>query len=214
MFPSCISKPADSGGKRSSLAKLLLGVFVVYMLHTAWLLYGFLNTKPCDGGRGEHCIASYLAVRPRLQVSSWLFLTGLRTPNSSACVRSSCTDLIRLPLIFHRVMRLSIEPSPRKVIHSEPLNSPVIYIIDEMHQWWWYWVSHSSLKYYKGIYFNMVCNWTHFHFSVTFISAVAPDFDLSFHTIERLLWISSPLFSWVSSPAYCQTTASSTLQWK
>ncbi|TMS11077.1 Cleft lip and palate transmembrane protein 1-like protein [Larimichthys crocea] len=69
MFPSCCSKPADSGAKRSSIAKLLLGVFVVYTLHTVWLLYGFLNTKPCDGGRGEHCIASYLTARPRLQMS-------------------------------------------------------------------------------------------------------------------------------------------------
>ncbi|KAF3691723.1 Cleft lip and palate transmembrane protein 1-like protein [Channa argus] len=39
------------------------------MLHTAWLLYGFLNTKPCDRGKGEHCITSYLAVNPRLQLS-------------------------------------------------------------------------------------------------------------------------------------------------
>ncbi|XP_042280077.1 cleft lip and palate transmembrane protein 1-like protein isoform X1 [Thunnus albacares] len=69
MFPSCCSKPADGSAKRSSIAKLLLGVFVVYMLHTAWLLYGFLNTKPCDGGRGEHCISSYLTARPRLQLS-------------------------------------------------------------------------------------------------------------------------------------------------
>ncbi|KAM3614393.1 uncharacterized protein V6R79_013391 [Siganus canaliculatus] len=69
MFPSCYSKPGDSGSKRSSIAKLLLGVFVVYMLHTVWLLYAFLNTKPCDGGRGEHCIASYLEARPNLQLS-------------------------------------------------------------------------------------------------------------------------------------------------
>ncbi|KAM8734816.1 lipid scramblase CLPTM1L-like [Acanthopagrus schlegelii] len=69
MFPSCYTKPAESGAKRSSIAKLLLGVFVVYMLHTVWLLYGFLNTKPCDGGRGETCIASYLTARPRLVLS-------------------------------------------------------------------------------------------------------------------------------------------------
>lgn len=68
MLPSCCSKPADGSGKRSSLAKLLLGVFVVYTLHTVWLLYGFINTKPCDGGRGELCVSSYLAARPRLQV--------------------------------------------------------------------------------------------------------------------------------------------------
>uniref|UniRef100_A0A8C7ZXH3 Lipid scramblase CLPTM1L n=1 Tax=Oryzias sinensis TaxID=183150 RepID=A0A8C7ZXH3_9TELE len=48
---------------------LLLGVFVVYALHTAWLLYGFLNSKPCDRSRGELCMASYLHNRPRLQLS-------------------------------------------------------------------------------------------------------------------------------------------------
>ncbi|XP_049585523.1 lipid scramblase CLPTM1L [Syngnathus scovelli] len=70
MFPSCCSKPANSGGKRSSMAKLVLGVFLVYMAHTAWLLYGFLNTKSCDEGRREEgCITSYLSSRPRLQLS-------------------------------------------------------------------------------------------------------------------------------------------------
>lgn len=70
MLASCYSKPADSGSKRSSVTKLLLGVFVVYMLHTAWLLYGFLNTKPCEESRGERCISSYLTARPRLQVGA------------------------------------------------------------------------------------------------------------------------------------------------
>ncbi|XP_062254431.1 lipid scramblase CLPTM1L-like [Platichthys flesus] len=71
MLPSCCSKPAadGSGKKSSSVAKLLLGVFVVYSLHTAWLLYGFLNTRPCDEDRGETCITSYLTGRPRLQLS-------------------------------------------------------------------------------------------------------------------------------------------------
>ncbi|KAK5862558.1 hypothetical protein PBY51_017940 [Eleginops maclovinus] len=71
MFPSCQSKPGgeSSSTKRSSIAKMLLGVFVVYMLHTAWLLYGFLNTKPCDRSKGEQCISSYLTSRPRLQLS-------------------------------------------------------------------------------------------------------------------------------------------------
>uniref|UniRef100_A0A3B4BH96 Lipid scramblase CLPTM1L n=1 Tax=Periophthalmus magnuspinnatus TaxID=409849 RepID=A0A3B4BH96_9GOBI len=56
--------------EKSSWAKLLLGVFIVYMLHTAWLLYSFLNNKPCDGG--EHCISSYLTARPRLQVNVYM----------------------------------------------------------------------------------------------------------------------------------------------
>ncbi|TNN80009.1 Cleft lip and palate transmembrane protein 1-like protein [Liparis tanakae] len=70
MFPWCQSKPADGTGNRSAVAKLLLGVFVVYMLHTGWLLFGFINTKPCDGSTGELCITSYLTARARLQVST------------------------------------------------------------------------------------------------------------------------------------------------
>lgn len=81
MFPSCYSKPTDSGGKRSSVAKLLLGVFVVYMLHTAWLLYGFLNTKPCDEDRGDPCVTSYLAAKPRLQVRTVFFFSTMENIN-------------------------------------------------------------------------------------------------------------------------------------
>ena len=70
MFPSCYSKPTDSVFQRTSLAKILLGVFIVYMFHTCWVIYGFVYTKPCESGSGEHCISSYLATRPRLQVSN------------------------------------------------------------------------------------------------------------------------------------------------
>ncbi|KAG7269750.1 hypothetical protein CRUP_010775 [Coryphaenoides rupestris] len=52
-----------------SFTRIFLGVFVVYMVHTAWVLYGFLNTRPCDRAKGEQCIASYLAERPKLQLS-------------------------------------------------------------------------------------------------------------------------------------------------
>ncbi|XP_061675069.1 lipid scramblase CLPTM1L-like isoform X2 [Syngnathoides biaculeatus] len=69
MLPSCCSKPTAASGKRSATAKLLLGVFVVYVGHTAWLLYGFLNAKTCEEGRREGCITSYLSDRPRLQLS-------------------------------------------------------------------------------------------------------------------------------------------------
>lgn len=78
MFPSCCTKPSGNGGKKSSWTKLLLGVFVVYMLHTAWLLYGFFNNKPCDGG--EHCITSYLTARPRLQLSIFTCLVPDNSP--------------------------------------------------------------------------------------------------------------------------------------
>uniref|UniRef100_A0A8C7K2I8 Lipid scramblase CLPTM1L n=1 Tax=Oncorhynchus kisutch TaxID=8019 RepID=A0A8C7K2I8_ONCKI len=47
MFPSCYSKPTSSKDlfKRTYLTKILLGVFVVYMSHTCWVIYGFVYTK-------------------------------------------------------------------------------------------------------------------------------------------------------------------------
>ncbi|XP_050932264.1 lipid scramblase CLPTM1L isoform X1 [Lates calcarifer] len=109
MFPSCCSKPAESGGKRSSIAKLLLGVFVVYMLHTAWLLYGFLNTKPCDGGRGEHCITSYLAARPRLQMSVFTCLV----PDNSQLNLAVRIDPFDPQSTFERQVNVSLPEETR-----------------------------------------------------------------------------------------------------
>lgn len=109
MFPSCCSKTSDSSGKRSSIAKLLLGVFVVYMLHTAWLLYGFLNTKPCDGASGEQCIPSYLTARPRLQVSQASFLTpsfSLQIDKTPYTVRSSSTNYSILTYVDRRLLHI------------------------------------------------------------------------------------------------------------
>lgn len=88
MFPSCYSKPADGSNKRISVAKLLLGVFVVYMLHSVWLLHGFFSTKGCDEGRGEHCITSYLTVKPRIQVGKNLYSCSLTsTLNRGKCMQ-------------------------------------------------------------------------------------------------------------------------------
>lgn len=58
---------------RSSFTSLVVGVFVVYVVHTCWVMYGIVYTRPCasDG----NCIQPYLARRPKLQVSAgsgWL----------------------------------------------------------------------------------------------------------------------------------------------
>lgn len=52
---------------RSSFTTLVVGVFVVYVVHTCWVMYGIVYTRPCaaDG----NCIQPYLARRPKLQVS-------------------------------------------------------------------------------------------------------------------------------------------------
>ncbi|KAF7665176.1 hypothetical protein LDENG_00152040 [Lucifuga dentata] len=109
MFPSCYSKSVDSGGKRSSIAKLLLGVFVVYMLHSAWLLYGFLNTKPCDRSRGEHCITPYLSARPRLQLSVFTCLV----PDDSQLNLAVRIDPFDPHSTFNRQVNISLPEETR-----------------------------------------------------------------------------------------------------
>ncbi|GAB5567400.1 cleft lip and palate transmembrane protein 1-like protein isoform X3 [Prionailurus iriomotensis] len=52
---------------RSSFTSLVVGVFVVYVVHTCWVMYGIVYTRPC-GGDGN-CIQPYLARRPKLQLS-------------------------------------------------------------------------------------------------------------------------------------------------
>ncbi|XP_076016827.1 lipid scramblase CLPTM1L-like isoform X2 [Genypterus blacodes] len=111
MFPSCCSKPeAESGGaKRSSIAKLLLGVFVVYTLHTAWLLYGFINNKPCDRSRGEHCISSYLSTRPTLQLSVFTCLV----PDNSQLHLAVRIDPFHPHASFDRQVNVSLPEQTR-----------------------------------------------------------------------------------------------------
>lgn len=53
---------------RSSFTSLVVGVFVVYVVHTCWVMYGIVYTRPCTGD--TNCIQPYLARRPKLQVSA------------------------------------------------------------------------------------------------------------------------------------------------
>uniref|UniRef100_A0A672PJU5 Lipid scramblase CLPTM1L n=1 Tax=Sinocyclocheilus grahami TaxID=75366 RepID=A0A672PJU5_SINGR len=69
MFPSCYSKPKNGSQFKMSYTKVIFGVLVVYVLHTCWAMYGFIHTKPCDSAKGDSCVASYLTVKPRLQLS-------------------------------------------------------------------------------------------------------------------------------------------------
>ncbi|XP_060047107.1 lipid scramblase CLPTM1L isoform X2 [Erinaceus europaeus] len=52
---------------RGSLTGLAVGVFVVYVAHTCWVMYGIVYTRPC--APPGHCVLPYLARRPKLQLS-------------------------------------------------------------------------------------------------------------------------------------------------
>uniref|UniRef100_A0A667X030 Lipid scramblase CLPTM1L n=1 Tax=Myripristis murdjan TaxID=586833 RepID=A0A667X030_9TELE len=55
--------------QKTSFTTLIVGVFVVYVLHTCWVMYGIVYTKPCDSPRGDNCITPFLAGKPKLQLS-------------------------------------------------------------------------------------------------------------------------------------------------
>ncbi|XP_033980919.1 cleft lip and palate transmembrane protein 1-like protein [Trematomus bernacchii] len=63
---------------KASFTSLIVGVFVVYVLHTCWVMYGIVYTKPCDNPKEDNCITSFLAGNPKLQLSIY---TALR-PNA------------------------------------------------------------------------------------------------------------------------------------
>ncbi|XP_030596917.1 lipid scramblase CLPTM1L [Archocentrus centrarchus] len=63
---------------KTSFTTLIVGVFVVYVLHTCWVMYGIVYTKPCNNPKGANCIIPFLAGNPKLQLSIY---TSLR-PNA------------------------------------------------------------------------------------------------------------------------------------
>uniref|UniRef100_A0A6Q2YV29 Lipid scramblase CLPTM1L n=1 Tax=Esox lucius TaxID=8010 RepID=A0A6Q2YV29_ESOLU len=82
---------------RTSITKLLLGVFVVYMLHTCWVIYGFLYIKSCDRGKGD-CISSYLANRPHLQVIRGLGLPYIVDNSNDFDIHSKFERVVNVSL--------------------------------------------------------------------------------------------------------------------
>ncbi|KAF1381692.1 hypothetical protein PFLUV_G00156630 [Perca fluviatilis] len=59
---------------KTSFTTVIVGVFVVYVLHTCWVMYGIVYTKPCDSPTGDNCITPFLAGDPKLQLSIYTAL--------------------------------------------------------------------------------------------------------------------------------------------
>ncbi|XP_032905270.1 cleft lip and palate transmembrane protein 1-like protein [Amblyraja radiata] len=57
------------GFKSSNFTTLIVGLFVAYVLHTCWVMYGIVYTKPCVSPKTHNCIKPYLAGNPRIQLS-------------------------------------------------------------------------------------------------------------------------------------------------
>uniref|UniRef100_A0A2R8MXS6 Lipid scramblase CLPTM1L n=1 Tax=Callithrix jacchus TaxID=9483 RepID=A0A2R8MXS6_CALJA len=52
---------------RSFFTRLVVGMFVVSVVHTCWVMYHIVYTRPCSGDAS--CIQPYLVRRPKLQLS-------------------------------------------------------------------------------------------------------------------------------------------------
>ncbi|XP_051926317.1 lipid scramblase CLPTM1L [Hippocampus zosterae] len=59
---------------KSSFTTLVVGVFVVYVVHTCWVMYGIVYTKPCEPPSSTGCITPFLAGNPELQMSVYTAL--------------------------------------------------------------------------------------------------------------------------------------------
>ena len=62
---------------KTSFTTLVIGVFVVYVLHTCWVMFGIVYTKPCEDPKSDICISPYLTGKPHLQVSTHLFVYSI-----------------------------------------------------------------------------------------------------------------------------------------
>ncbi len=87
---------------KTSLTSLIVGVFLLYVLHTCWVMFGIVYTKPCEKPQSDSCISPHLAGKPRLQVRL----------SAMCCPMWTCTAY------FHSV---HVKPGPCGSLYSHVL---------------------------------------------------------------------------------------------
>uniref|UniRef100_A0A4W3JYN7 Lipid scramblase CLPTM1L n=1 Tax=Callorhinchus milii TaxID=7868 RepID=A0A4W3JYN7_CALMI len=99
-------------GGKTSFTTLIVGVFVAYVLHTCWVMYGIIYTKSCASRKTKSCIKPYLVENPRMQLSIY------------TSTKNSVTDGANLNLIlnidhfdvnskFERIVNISLPKKTR-----------------------------------------------------------------------------------------------------
>ncbi|KAG7317244.1 hypothetical protein KOW79_019542 [Hemibagrus wyckioides] len=97
--------------QKTSLTTIIVGVFIVYVLHTCWVMYGIVYTKPCEKPRGDNCISPYLAGKPRLQVSIY---TALRANGEGGHTLIHREEDFDVNTRFERLINVSLPKKTRK----------------------------------------------------------------------------------------------------
>uniref|UniRef100_A0AAY4CV28 Lipid scramblase CLPTM1L n=1 Tax=Denticeps clupeoides TaxID=299321 RepID=A0AAY4CV28_9TELE len=97
--------------QKTSFTTLVVGVFVVYVLHTCWVMYGIVYTKPCDEPAAENCIGPYLAEKPRLELSVYTAQRPNAEGGHTLVVNEGDFDVHSR---FERVINVSLPKKTRK----------------------------------------------------------------------------------------------------
>ncbi|CAB1350807.1 unnamed protein product [Coregonus sp. 'balchen'] len=97
--------------QKTSFTTLIVGVFVVYVLHTCWVMYGIVYTKPCENPKFENCLNPYLAGKPRLQLSIY---TALRPNADGGHTLIHKEEDFDVESKFERIVNVSLPKKTRK----------------------------------------------------------------------------------------------------
>ncbi|XP_040044872.2 lipid scramblase CLPTM1L [Gasterosteus aculeatus] len=108
---------------KTSFTSLIVGVFVVYVLHTCWVMYGIVYTKPCDSPKGENCFTPYLAQEPKLQLSIY---TALRPDAEGGHTLIHKEETFDVNSKFERIVNVSLPKKTR--------NNGTLYALVFVHQ--------------------------------------------------------------------------------
>ncbi|XP_029022891.1 lipid scramblase CLPTM1L [Betta splendens] len=108
---------------KTSFTTLIVGVFVVYVLHTCWVMYGIVYTKPCDNPKGDNCITPFLAGNPKLQLSIY---TALRPSAEGGHTLIHKEEIFDVNSKFERIVNVSLPKKTR--------NNGTLYALIFVHQ--------------------------------------------------------------------------------
>uniref|UniRef100_A0A8C5G7Y7 Lipid scramblase CLPTM1L n=1 Tax=Gouania willdenowi TaxID=441366 RepID=A0A8C5G7Y7_GOUWI len=95
---------------KTSFTTVIVGVFVVYVLHTCWVMYGIVYTKPCDHPKGVNCITPFLAGNPKLQLSVY---TALRANADGGHTLIHKEEEFNVSSKFERIVNVSLPKKTR-----------------------------------------------------------------------------------------------------
>uniref|UniRef100_A0AAQ5XZC1 Lipid scramblase CLPTM1L n=1 Tax=Amphiprion ocellaris TaxID=80972 RepID=A0AAQ5XZC1_AMPOC len=108
---------------KTSFTTLIVGVFVVYVLHTCWVMYGIVYTKPCDNPKAGNCITPFLAGNPKLQLSIYTALQANAEGGHTLIHKEEDFDVNNK---FERIVNVSLPKKTR--------NNGTLYALIFVHQ--------------------------------------------------------------------------------